>query len=132
MTQRTLIKELKTESLILGKGYLFEVAQGIYYDKRKRTFIKKQEVEKVKEKVALFTGIAPSQMFEVTRKQDIVKAKYIAISECVRLNLGTNGLIAQEFGLCNHTMVNYACESVQNQYEKYPKYRALVDKIRNS
>ena len=118
MTQRTLIKDLKTESLILGKGYLFEVAQGIFEDKNKRAFILRDRVDLVKNKVSKATGISIDDIISFDRHMNTIKAKHIAISECVRLQYGSLRMIAKEFNITDHSTVIHACKSVNNRYEK--------------
>lgn len=130
---KSMINELKAVSRVESvKGYCYELTNKVSKDPLKRTFIIKDRVDIIKEKVSLITGVSVKDMLSGNRKLHIIKAKHIAISECVRLNYGSLGLIGKEFGLSNHSTVIHACKQVDSQYSKYINYKILVDKIRSS
>ena len=133
MTQKSIINELKAVSRVESvKGYCYELTNKISKDPLKRTFLLKDRVDMIKDKVSAITGVSIEDMLSRNRKLHIIKAKHIAISECVRLKYGSLGLIAKEFKLTDHSTVISSCKSVESQYSTNAKYRSLVDSIRNN
>lgn len=87
-------------------------------------------IEAIQRIVSEYFGIPDDLLRDSTRKQEIVRARQIAMylaKEFTQSSLKTIGL---HFGRRDHTTVIHACESVQNQAETNDKYRRTLDDIR--
>lgn len=88
------------------------------------------EIEAIKRKVSDITGVSVKDMESFSRKQEIVKARHLAINECCYHRLGHLAQIGSHFGIIHHTSIIYVINTIRDRCTYDKELRELVNKIR--
>ena len=88
-------------------------------------------IDEIQEVVCDYFSIQLDLIREKTRKREVVQARQIAMYFCKTLTQHSLKTIGLHFGGRDHSTVIHANQSVQNQIETDPKYRQVIEEIRN-
>lgn len=87
-------------------------------------------IESIQRIVSEYFGITHDLLIDGTRKQEIVRARQIAMYLSKEFTQSSLKTIGNHFGRRDHTTVIHSCESVKNQAETNDKYKKTLDDIR--
>jgi chromosomal replication initiation ATPase DnaA len=87
-------------------------------------------IEAIKRKVSSITGISVKDMVSYSRKQEIVKARHLAINECHYQRLGHLAQIGSHFSIVHHTTIIYIVNTIRDRCTYDKDLKDLVNKIR--
>ncbi|MCA0444839.1 MAG: chromosomal replication initiator protein DnaA [Bacteroidetes bacterium] len=87
-------------------------------------------IESIQRIVSEYFGISHDLLIDGTRKQEIVRARQIAMYLAKEFTQSSLKTIGNHFGRRDHTTVIHSCESVKNQAETNDKYKKTLDDIR--
>ncbi len=87
-------------------------------------------IESIQRIISEYFGISQDLLIDGTRKQEIVRARQIAMYMAKEFTQSSLKTIGNHFGKRDHSTVIHACESVKNQADTNEKYKKTLDDIR--
>ena len=88
-------------------------------------------IDEIQDVVCDYCGMTVDLVCAKTRKREVVQARQIAMFFCKELTQNSLKTIGLHFGGRDHSTVIHANQSVMNQIETDPKYRQMIDEIRD-
>lgn len=88
-------------------------------------------IEEIQRITCQYFNIPEDQVRAKTRKQEVVQARQVAMYFCKKYTNHSLKTIGLHFGGRDHTTVIHAIKNVEDFVEVDPKYREMVEEIRN-
>lgn len=88
-------------------------------------------IDEIQAVVCDYLNIPVDLVCDKTRKREVVQARQIAMFFCKEMTQNSLKTIGLHFGGRDHSTVIHANQSVMNQIETDPKYRHMIDEIRD-
>ncbi len=88
-------------------------------------------IDEIQAVVCEYLSIPVDLVCDKTRKREVVQARQIAMFFCKEMTQNSLKTIGLHFGGRDHSTVIHANQSVMNQIETDPKYKQMIDEIRD-
>ncbi|NND72110.1 MAG: chromosomal replication initiator protein DnaA [Rhodothermales bacterium] len=107
-----------------------DLAREVLRDLIKETRIT-MSIDEIQVAVCDYFNLTVDLVCAKTRKREVVQARQIAMFFCKELTQNSLKTIGLHFGGRDHSTVIHANQSVMNQIETDPKYRQMIDEVRD-
>jgi chromosomal replication initiator protein len=88
-------------------------------------------IDEIQDVVCDYFGMTVDLVCAKTRKREVVQARQVSMFFCKEMTQNSLKTIGLHFGGRDHSTVIHANQSVMNQIETDPKYRQMIDEIRD-